>query len=294
MDPSFSDTFAAYIAKIQAAIVEHLPATNTKPERLHAAMMYSMMAGGKRLRPVMLIACGEGLGSQLDLLPAAVALECLHTYTLIPDDLPAIDNSDLRRGRPTCHVQFDEATAILAGDALLNYAFELLSTKYQNEPGIALNLIQELSLAGGSQKLIGGQMTDVLAEKQQTVLSGSELEFIHQNKTAALIQASLRMGSILAESKKIDETGELGFAIGMAFQIIDDILDATQTTEALGKPAGLDGEREKSTYVSIYGLDEARHYAMQYSQKAEDMASQIFGSGSFFHSLVQSMSSRVT
>ncbi|MGB0371679.1 MAG: polyprenyl synthetase family protein [Opitutales bacterium] len=294
MSASFSDTFDAYISRVQSAIPEHLPSVNQKPEKLHQAMHYSMMAGGKRLRPVMLLACAEGLGSSRDLLPAAVALECLHTYTLIHDDLPAVDNSDLRRGRPTCHVEFDESTAILAGDGLLNYTFELLSEAYLDEPAIAVRLIKELSIAGGSRKLIGGQMTDIEAESQQAVLSGEELEFIHRNKTAALIQASVRMGSVLADSKKIEEAGKLGFAIGMAFQVIDDILDATQTTEALGKPAGLDDEREKSTYVSIYGLDEARLHAERYSAEAESLASGMFGAGSFFHSLVQSMSKRLS
>lgn len=293
MATSFSDTLSSYISKIQDGIQRVLPAADTKPQRLHAAMHHSMMAGGKRLRPVMLIACAEGLGSTRDLIPAAVALECLHTYTLIHDDLPAIDDSNLRRGRPTCHVAFDEATAILAGDALLNYAFEVLSTAYASEPEIALKLIREISIASGSQKLIGGQMTDVQAEKQQDILDARELDYIHRNKTAALIQASVRMGSILADSKKYESAGELGFSIGMAFQIIDDILDTTQSTEALGKPAGLDGEREKSTYVSIYGLDKAREFAETHSQSAEEHASQMFGSGSFFHSLVQSMSKRV-
>lgn len=292
MASAFSDTFAAYINRIQAAIPANLPSTETPPIHIHEAMLYAMTAGGKRLRPVMLLAAAEGLGSTRDLLPAAVALECLHTYTLIHDDLPAIDDSDLRRGRPTCHKQFDEATAVLAGDALLNYTFELLSEAYQDEPKIAVALIRELSLAGGSRKLIGGQMADVMAEKKQQTLGADDLDFIHRNKTAALIQASIRMGSTLADSQKIEEAGELGFALGMAFQIIDDILDSTQSTEELGKPAQLDIDREKSTYVSIYGLEKAQEHADKYSTQAKALAVEMFGQDSFFENLVDAMSKR--
>lgn len=294
MDPSFSKRFEDYIARIQAAIPHYLPAAETQPEKLHKAMLYSMMAGGKRLRPVMLLASAEGLGGKQDPLPAAVALECLHTYTLIHDDLPAIDNSDLRRGRPTCHMVFDEATAILAGDALLNYAFELLSQAYADTPTIALALIRELSSAGGSSKLLGGQMADIEAETQQNVLSAEALAYIHQNKTAALIQASICMGAHLADRSKVEDARELGLALGMAFQVIDDILDVTQSTETLGKPAQLDNDREKSTYVSIHGLNGAREHAKNFSSQAEALALKLFGKESFFHGLVQYMSQRAS
>ena len=181
----FKEKLAAFRSRIDSAIDQLTPASNTRPSRVHEAMRYSLSAGGKRIRPSLVLASSELFESQVDPLPAAVAVECLHTYTLIHDDLPAIDDSNLRRGLDTCHIRFDEATAILAGDALLTYAFELLAKHYSSEPSLAVELIATLSETAGSQKLIGGQMEDVLGENYS--VGETELEYIHLNKTSALI-----------------------------------------------------------------------------------------------------------
>ncbi|HYP17344.1 MAG TPA: polyprenyl synthetase family protein, partial [Opitutus sp.] len=190
----FSSELRRLAAQVEHGLDLHVPPADTPPARLHQAMRYSLEAGGKRLRPVLVLATAERYGVPLDrALPAAVALECLHTYSLIHDDLPCRDNDDLRRGRPTVHKAFDEATALLAGDALLTHAFALLATAYRAEPPLTAALVRELADAAGSRRLIGGQMADLLAEKSQTA-TASDLEFIHLNKTAAMIEAALAIG----------------------------------------------------------------------------------------------------
>ncbi|MCH2154965.1 MAG: polyprenyl synthetase family protein [Opitutales bacterium] len=293
----FNDALAALIERTESAIDQHLPSADTRPTRIHQAMRYSMQIGGKRLRPALLIAAAEGLGrNDADPMPAAVAIECLHTYSLIHDDLPTIDNSDLRRGKPTSHIQFDEPTALLAGDALLNFSYELLSQSYGTPAELGLALIRDLAIAGGSQKLIGGQMEDVLGEKQCLILSPDDLDFIHRNKTAAMIQAALIIGCRLggADDSELQQAEKLGLALGMAFQVIDDILDATQSTENLGKPAGLDAEREKTTYISMHGLNAARDAAERFSDKARRISNDLFGEASFVLLLVEHMRKRLS
>src|SRR3954462_5557025 len=186
-----------YVARIERGLDRHLPAATTRPTRLHTAMRYSLEAGGKRLRPVLVLATAELFGATDDsALAAAVAIECVHTYSLIHDDLPCMDNDDLRRGRPTAHKAFDEATALLAGDALLTHAFALLATGYSAQPVLAHALIRELADSAGSRRLIGGQLEDLLAEKKADATK-DELEFIHLNKTAAMIEAALVMGGLI-------------------------------------------------------------------------------------------------
>ena len=194
----FQETFATYVGCIELGLNRLLPAVDAPPGRLHAAMRYSMGAGGKRLRPALVLGAAELFDpeGQIDPLPAAVAVECLHTYSLIHDDLPCMDDDDLRRGRPTCHKAFDEATALLAGDALLTLAFTLLATAYAAHPALAVALGRELGTAAGSTRLIGGQMADLLAEKKPDV-SAADLEFIHLNKTAAMIEAALVAGALI-------------------------------------------------------------------------------------------------
>ena len=183
----FAAAFKHQVTRVETALDRYVPAAMTRPTRLHDAMRYSLLGGGKRLRPVLTLATAEALGLNDDLaLPAAVAIECLHTYSLIHDDLPCMDNDDLRRGRPTAHRQFDEATALLAGDALLTEAFVILSVHYAARPTLAQTLTRELADAASSRRLIGGQMEDLLAEKKSTA-TADELEFIHLNKTAAMI-----------------------------------------------------------------------------------------------------------
>lgn len=297
----FSTKLNALVSQVERAIDAHLPPASARPGRIHEAMRYSMQAGGKRLRPVLLIgACEvlskrpEGLPSQAQApspLAAAVAIECVHTYSLVHDDLPCMDNDDLRRGRPTAHRQFDEATALLAGDALLTYAFELLSREYP--PAISHALVRELADAAGSRRLVGGQMEDLLAEKSATATADT-LEFIHLNKTAAMIEASLVMGGIVAQAPDLalTELRAFGRELGLTFQIIDDILDATADTATLGKTAGKDAKAGKTTFVSLYGLDRARALASEHSQRALSRLAALPGHTGFLQNLATSLLAR--
>jgi geranylgeranyl diphosphate synthase, type II len=293
-----------HIARIERGIELHVPSAETRPVRLHAAMRYSLQAGGKRLRPVLMIAAadlfekygtieGETLPDLLDPLPAAVAIECIHTYSLIHDDLPCMDNDDLRRGRPTVHKAFDEATALLAGDALLTHAFFLLATAYDAEPILAHRLIRELSEAAGSRRLVGGQMEDLLAEKNADA-TREELEFIHLNKTAAMIEASLVMGGIIgrAGERNLTTLREAGRHLGLAFQIIDDILDATADSATLGKTAGKDAKAGKTTYVKLHGLAASRQIATEHTASAQNALATLPGDITFLRLLVDTMASR--
>lgn len=272
---AFKEYQQAFLQRFEGALWEHLPKQNTKPIRLHQAMHYALNAGGKRLRPLLLVLSFEHLFesvSDIDPMIAAVAIECIHTYSLIHDDLPAIDNSPMRRGKPSCHAQFDEATAILAGDALLTCAFELLSTAY--EPTISAPLIRELSVASGSRHLIGGQMEDIESEglKYDTIEEGeSRLKSIERGKTASLISASLAMGGILAATPvdKIQQLKTLGECLGMGFQIADDLLDATGDAFLMGKPQGQDAK--KLTYVALYGIEPTRKILAHYLEQSLDL-----------------------
>ena len=271
----FKDKLKTYTDRFEAAMDRLLPAADLRPERIHQAMRYSMAAGGKRIRPVLAIAANELCGGSFDPFPAAVAIECLHTYSLIHDDLPAIDDGDLRRGTPTCHVKFDEATAVLAGDALLTYAFQLLSRHYADDANLGLRLVSLLSETAGSATLIGGQVEDILGEQRQ--LEADDLDFIHLNKTSALIETSLKMGAITggANDEQIDKLAAYGRCIGLGFQIIDDILDATSDTETLGKNVGSDASLHKTTYVSLHGLDASKKYAADLAAKAEILCDEL-------------------
>lgn len=264
----FKEKLSTYVAEIELAFETLLPPEGTRPARIHQAMRYSLSAGGKRIRPALVLAACERFDRSRNAIPAAVAVECLHTYTLIHDDLPAVDNSPLRRGRPTCHIQFDEATAILAGDALLTYAFQLLSRHYASPSDRGIELIRALSEASSSERLIGGQMEDILGE--QRILNQEELNFIHLNKTSALIEASLEMGAIIggASSEQIDSIKSYGRCIGLGFQIVDDILDATSDTQTLGKSVGVDEASNKFTYVALHGLKKSRQYATELANEA--------------------------
>ena len=271
----FKEKLAAFRSRIDSAIHQFTPASNTRPSRVHEAMLYSLSAGGKRIRPALVLASSELFDSQANALPAAVAVECLHTYTLIHDDLPAMDDSNLRRGVDTCHIRFDEATAILAGDALLTYAFELLATRYSSEPSLAIELIATLSETAGSQKLIGGQMEDIIGENRS--ISETELEYIHLNKTSALIEASLNMGAAIggANDDARDSISEYGRCIGLGFQIMDDILDATSDSKTMGKTVGADAAANKTTYVSVHGLKESKSRLASLTNRAREICDQL-------------------
>jgi len=264
----FKDKFKTYADRFDEAMNRLLPSETQRPERIHQAMRYSMAAGGKRIRPVLAIAASELCGNANDPLPAAVAIECVHTYSLIHDDLPSIDDGDLRRGLPTCHVKFDEATAVLAGDALLTYSFQLLSRHYSDDAALAMKLVSLLSETAGSETLIGGQVEDILGEQRQ--ISADGLDFIHLNKTSALIETSLKIGAAVGggNAGQIEKLAEYGRCIGLGFQIIDDILDATSDAETLGKNVGSDASHNKTTYVSLHGLETSKKRAAELAEKA--------------------------
>lgn len=249
----------AYLASgarwIEAELDRRVPPADTRPATLHAAMRHSLFAGGKRLRPILCAAAATACGAPREaaLLPAA-AIECLHTYTLIHDDLPCMDDDDLRRGVPTCHKVYGEAIALLAGDALQALAFQLAA----QTPVAALEIVRELAAAAGSQAVVGGQVEDMLSEGQPP--DAERLRYIQQHKTGDLLACAVRMGVLAAGGTPaaLAAATTYGQAIGEAFQIADDILDATATTAQLGKTAGSDAAREKNTAVSVYGLDGAR------------------------------------
>jgi len=290
-----------HVTRVEQGIDQHVPLASTRPERLHAAMRYSLEAGGKRLRPVLVLATAELFGvTDETALPAAVAIECVHTYSLIHDDLPCMDNDDLRRGRPTVHKAFDEATALLAGDALLTHAFALLAGAYAGQPGLAHALIQELADAAGSRRLIGGQMEDLLAEGKLDS-TAEELEFIHLNKTAAMIEAALVMGGLVAlaagpatTTPALPTLRRVGRHLGLAFQIVDDVLDATGDSTTLGKTAGKDAKSGKTTWVSRHGLEAAQRMAAEQTTAAREALGVLPGDTRFLRGLLDAMLSRTS
>ena len=244
---------------IDAALERLLPPANQKPESIHRAMRHSVFAGGKRLRPILCMEAGRAVSGKLpaDIEELGCALEMLHTYSLIHDDLPALDNDDLRRGRPTCHVVFGEATAILAGDALQTCAYQALS-KLRCPSDARVVIIKEISAATGTVNgMIGGQVLDLEAEHQPA--DAETLEYIHRSKTGALITASLVSGGIYAgtNSGAVERLRKFGQEVGLAFQIVDDVLDVTQSSEQLGKTAGKDTATEKATYPALFGIEES-------------------------------------
>lgn len=293
MNLLLKEKLVSYQERAEAGITRFLPPAMTRPQRLHAAMRYSLEVGGKRIRPVLVLAASEIFPSNLDPLAAAVAVECLHTYTLIHDDLPSIDNSDLRRGQPACHKQFDEPTAVLAGDALLTYAFQLLSKHYRAEPDLAVALISDLAEASGSEQLIGGQMEDVANEGKK--VDADTLKFIHENKTGALLTAALTMGLRFSspDPKQLQLIKEVGYHLGMTFQIVDDILDVTSTQEVMGKPVGNDSALEKSTYVALHGIEGAQKEAQRHMRQATGAAETLGGESLFLISLIKDLANRV-
>jgi geranylgeranyl diphosphate synthase type II len=259
---------------IDRALDRYLPKANRKPATLHRAMRYSLFAGGKRLRPILCLAAAKACRGKIDdALPLACALECIHTYSLVHDDLPCMDNDDFRRGRPTCHKTFGEGIAVLTGDALLTIAFEIASRAKPRPRYDMSTLLRELAVAAGSQKLIAGQVADLEAEGKN--VNGRELQFIHENKTAAILRSSTRLGAMSAnaDARKLSAITRFGEQLGLAFQIIDDILDVTQTSEVLGKSAGKDAAAHKATYPAVIGLEKSRVEAKRLTHGAHDVLS---------------------
>ncbi len=259
---------------IERALDRYLPKANAKPETLHRAMRYSLFAGGKRLRPTLCLAAAEACGGKIgNALPLACALECIHTYSLVHDDLPSMDNDDFRRGRPTCHKVFGDGIAILAGDALLTIAFEIASNAKPTSRYDTSILLREIAVAAGSQRLIAGQVADLEAEGRN--VKRDQLQFIHENKTAAILKSSVRLGAMSAnaDARKLSAVTRFGQRLGLAFQIIDDILDVTQTSEILGKSAGKDVAAKKATYPAVIGLEKSRAEARRLTRQAHNALS---------------------
>jgi farnesyl diphosphate synthase len=274
-------TIEAYIRECQQQVeqaLEHwLPAPTTAPERLHSAMRYATLGGGKRVRPVLVYAAGQALGeSPKRLNGAACAVELIHAYSLIHDDLPAMDDDDLRRGQPTCHKAFDEATAILAGDALQTLAFHVLckDPNLEADADTRLHMVEILALASGSRGMAGGQALDLAAVGQE--LNLAQLENMHIHKTGALIRASVQLGTLLSketDEQQIRNLDHYAKCIGLAFQVRDDILDIEGETEVIGKTQGKDQAQFKPTYPALLGLQGAREKATQLREEAMDSLS---------------------
>jgi geranylgeranyl pyrophosphate synthase len=260
--------------RIEQALAERLPGEHHLPQRLHQAMRYSVLNGGKRTRPLLTYATGQALGVNPDVLDGpACAVELIHVYSLIHDDLPAMDNDDLRRGKPTCHKAFDEATAILAGDALQALAFQILSNDPSiiAEPGVRLKMIAALSTASGSQGMVGGQAIDLAAVGAQ--LSLPELENMHIHKTGALIRTSVHLAALSKpdlDSETAKQLDHYAKCIGLSFQVKDDILDVESDTATLGKTQGKDQSNHKPTYPGLLGLAGAKQKALELHEQAVD------------------------
>jgi geranylgeranyl diphosphate synthase, type II len=252
--------FASCRALIDAELDRLIPKETEAPTRVHSAIRWSMFAGGKRFRPALLLASGQTFGAQVeDLVRAACALEMVHTYSLIHDDLPSMDDDDLRRGRPTCHVKFGEATAILAGDALQTLAFQTLAEDERLPPELRVKLLAEIARAAGTPDgMVAGQALDLAAESRD--VNGDELERIHHQKTGALICAAARCGAMIAGANDDELVAVTDYAInlGLQFQITDDLLDVTATAEDLGKTPGKDARSRKATFPALYGIEVTR------------------------------------
>ncbi len=254
---------------VDAALERLMPGEDVPPPSIHRAMRYSVQAGGKRVRPILCLESARIFSADVTpILPVACALEFIHTYSLIHDDLPALDNDDLRRGKATCHKKFGEATAILAGDALLTLAFETLSNA-PVDPARRVAILSHVAASAGTiNGMVGGQVADLEAEGR--AIEPAELEYIHRSKTAALIRASVVAGAISggAEDEDVSRLKRFGETIGWAFQVVDDILDVEESSAALGKTAGKDAEQQKATYPALYGLERSRQFAKELELRA--------------------------
>lgn len=272
--------------EVDKALDRFLPKASAKPATIHKAMRYSLFAGGKRMRPALVLAAAEACGGAVaPALPLACAVECIHTYSLIHDDLPAMDNDDFRRGKPTNHKVFGEGIAVLAGDALLTQAFEIAALcdswpRYSHK-----EIILEIARASGSLQLIAGQVADLEGEGKE--LTVPQLKYIHERKTSALLCASVRLGGMSANCTpaQLKALTAFGYNVGLAFQVIDDILDVTQTSEKLGKSAGKDIAAAKSTYPALFGLEKSRKEAARLTKKAHDALKPFAKKGERLHEI---------
>ncbi len=300
MDEDLAKHLKDKCAIVDAALHRYLPPAETRPPTIHEAMRYSMFAGGKRLRPILCLEAAEACGSPGNHIEAAivpgVAVECIHTYSLIHDDLPCMDDDDLRRGLPTCHVKYGEGIAVLAGDALLTLAFDVLAdTKLPNgcRYGIS-DLIKELAVSAGSRHLVGGQVLDLEGEGENATITAEDLKYIHLSKTAALLTTSLRLGAMTAnaDASQLAALSEFGTNLGLAFQVIDDILDVTQSSEHLGKSAGKDAAVAKSTYPALFGLEKSKEEATRLTTMAHDALTPFGKKGDRLHQIADYLLAR--
>jgi geranylgeranyl diphosphate synthase, type II len=278
---TLKEFFAEQQRLIDAALDRFTPAESEHPATIHRAMRHSLFAGGKRIRPILCISATAAITDDAPAatMNAACALEMIHTYSLIHDDLPALDNDDFRRGKPTCHKVFGEAMAILAGDALFTLAVQTLTRIEMADPARVVALIRELVFASGTvDGMIGGQVTDIESERQPP--TPELLDSIHRAKTGALLRASVRMGGIAAggDAAQIEALSQYGEHAGLAFQIVDDILDVEESSDALGKTAGKDAQQGKITFPAVYGLDASRDMAQEQCRQAHE-ALLTFGGG---------------
>ena len=257
------------IKQVNDALNKHLPKASAKPKTLHESMRYSMFAGGKRFRPILCMAAAEACGGRAsESLILGSAVECIHTYSLIHDDLPGMDDDDLRRGMPTNHIVYGEGIAVLAGDALLTLAFELANQAKPTKRYKQNDFVGELAKTAGHAQLIAGQVTDLEGEGKP--VSRTQLRYIHERKTSALLSCSVRLGGMSANAtpRQLQALTDFGYHVGLAFQVIDDILDVTQSSEQLGKTAGKDAAVQKATYPSIVGLAKSRKITADLTAKA--------------------------
>jgi farnesyl diphosphate synthase len=287
----FDETLKDFQARAESALESRLPAANQEPARLHAAMRYATLGGGKRVRPVLVYATGAAMGVPLETLDScAAAVELIHAYSLIHDDLPAMDDDDLRRGRPTCHRAYDEATAILAGDSLQALAFEVLAaaTPAHLSADCRLLMMVALATASGSFGMAGGQAIDLASVGQQLTLA--QLENMHLHKTGALIRASVRLGFLASggtdpvQAQSLDRYAR---CVGLAFQVHDDILDVEGSTEIIGKPQGSDQDRDKPTYPNLLGMANAKATAQQLCDDAVAAISGLDSRADFLRRLAE-------
>ena len=273
------DYLTSQQALVDSALEKFLPAATDQPTTVHEGMRYSVFAGGKRLRPILTLAAAEACGGlATDALAPACAVEIMHTYSLVHDDLPAMDDDDLRRGRPTSHKVYGEGMAVLIGDALLTEAFIILAETPVNENYSLKDILLEFAVCGGSRKLIGGQVLDLEGEGEGRDLTQDQLIQIHENKTAALLTTSLRLGGMSANASaaELQALTDFGYHLGLAFQVIDDILDVTSSTEKMGKTVGKDEAVDKATYPAILGLEKSKEEAQRLTRIALDSLA-IFG-----------------
>jgi geranylgeranyl diphosphate synthase type II len=289
-----------YLAELKGAVdacLERLlPPEDAEPVTMHKAMRYSVFAGGKRVRPILILAAGESLGGKRNtLLHLGAAVEMMHTYSLIHDDLPALDNDDLRRGHPTCHKVFGEAMAILAGDALMTRCYQVLSELPGVSDATRLAILREIAYATGTvEGMIGGQVADLESEGKPVI--AAVLEYIHRSKTGALLTACTRCGALAAgaDARQLHALTEFGRKIGLAFQVIDDILDVTTSSEQLGKTAGKDEKVMKATYPALYGVEASRRKALELIREAVEETRDLGSGGEILRELARFVGSRTT